>query len=371
MSDRPMTRRERREAERAIERTQGSLPAIEEPLRGDEADDPGESLTSQAALAEAPTPEVASSSNSMEGKASGIAEGERPASIPPGSRGMDVWRAWEVGARRAAARASRTITGTVGRVVVAGVLAIVTIAAPLSIRYNAAAANARMVASTSTAIADQSQTGGQSVAAAVLGSDADFGGGDSELSNVPDAATLAKIREAYQLALTCNVQAGGASGEASAFARTAEVVNPMVEGTYTVSSPFGYRIHPTLGYLKLHAGSDYAAAVGTPIYSIAEGTVVEAGISDDTGTVTIEHQIGGQTWYSRYLHMYEDGIYVKVGDKVSAGQLIAGVGNTGRSTGAHLHFEMRTANDYNDSSAVDPRTWLSDHNSVELTQTCS
>lgn len=360
-----MTRRERREAERAIERTQGSLPAIEEAILGAEAPE------AAAAAADAATTEAASSSESIGRATSGAAEGERPASIPPGSRGMDVWRAWEVGARRAAARASRTITGTVGRVVVAGVLAIVTIAAPLSIRYNAAAANAQMNASTSTAIADQSQTGGQSVAAAVLGSDADFTEGDSELSNVLDAATLAKIREAYQLALTCNVQAGGASGEASAFARTAEVVNPMVQGTYTVSSPFGYRIHPTLGYLKLHAGSDYAAAVGTPIYAIAEGTVVEAGMSDDTGTVTIEHHIGGQTWYSRYLHMYEDGIYVKVGDQVSAGQLIAGVGNTGRSTGAHLHFEMRTANDYNDSSAVDPSSWLSDHNSVELTQTCS
>ena len=145
----------------------------------------------------------------------------------------------------------------------------------------------------------------------------------------------------------------------------------MMEGTYEISSPWGYRMHPTLGILKLHAGQDYAAPAGTPIYAAAAGEVVTAGMVDGTGTVTIKHDIDGQVWYTSYLHMYEDGIYVHVGDKVTAGQLIAAVGSTGRSTGAHLHFEVRTANNDADESTVDPMTWLTEHHAVELTTDCS
>jgi hypothetical protein avisC_01798 len=171
--------------------------------------------------------------------------------------------------------------------------------------------------------------------------------------------------------VTCSPQTGGASGDTSAFNKAPEIFFPMISDTYTVSSPYGYRLHPTLGYMKLHAGQDFAAPVGTPIYAAAAGKVVFAGMDDGAGTVTIEHQIDGQTWYTSYLHMYEDGIYVKVGDTVTAGQLIAGVGNTGRSSGSHLHFEVRTKNDTADESTVDPEKWLEDHHAAELSTDCT
>lgn len=114
-----------------------------------------------------------------------------------------------------------------------------------------------------------------------------------------------------------------------------------------------------------------AAPVGTPIYAAAAGTVTTAGMVDGTGTITIKHEIDGQVWYTSYLHMYEDGIHVKVGDTVTAGQMIAGVGNTGRSSGSHLHFEVRTKDDTADESTVEPWGWLKQHNAVELTTNCS
>ncbi|WP_235925201.1 peptidoglycan DD-metalloendopeptidase family protein [Actinomyces marmotae] len=264
----------------------------------------------------------------------------------------------------------RTLLGTTSRVAVLAVLAVVTVVAPLEARVldngvgsSSAAASAYLGVAAGTP---------SSVSAGVLGSDADLGPGtDAELSNAPDAATLARIREAYENAAVTCAQRSGASGNTSAFTKTPELFYPMVAGTYELSSDYGYRIHPTLGFQKLHAGQDMAAPVGTPIYAIASGTVVEAGMVDGTGTVTIEHRINGTTWYSSYLHMYADGIYVKKGDTVEAGKLIAGVGSTGYSTGPHLHFEIRTKNDVADSSTVNPWTWLKENKAVALTTDCS
>ena len=267
----------------------------------------------------------------------------------------------------------RRSASVLGRTAVLTALAVATVVAPISGQLtNAALASTGGASPTSSQATNQASARSSSVAAAVLGSDADLDeeGGD-DLSNVPDAATLARIREAYQNAAQTCSSVTGASGDTSAFNSSPELFYPMLPGSYTISSEYGYRIHPTLGYLKLHAGQDLSAPVGTAIYSVAAGTVTTAGMVDGTGTVTIKHEVDGQVWYTSYLHMYEDGIYVKAGDTVTAGQLIAGVGNTGRSSGPHLHFEVRTADDTADESTVEPWGWLKEHNAVELTTNCS
>ena len=100
-----------------------------------------------------------------------------------------------------------------------------------------------------------------------------------------------------------------------------------------VSSPYGYRIHPISGEEDLHRGVDIAVAEGTPIQAVQDGRVVSAGNDGDYGLcVVIEDEKGYQ---SRYAHC--SSISVTAGQEVKRGDVIAAVGNTGNSTGAHLH----------------------------------
>ncbi|MCD6180758.1 MAG: M23 family metallopeptidase [Candidatus Cloacimonetes bacterium] len=102
-----------------------------------------------------------------------------------------------------------------------------------------------------------------------------------------------------------------------------------------ISSPFGYRIHPILGTRRMHHGIDLRGNSGTPIYAVTQGTVIKAA---DTGNgygkeVRIRHDNGMIT---QYAHMSR--ITTRKGRRVKKGQLIGKVGNTGLSTGPHLHF---------------------------------
>lgn len=116
-----------------------------------------------------------------------------------------------------------------------------------------------------------------------------------------------------------------------------------------ISSEFGYRSSPGGIGSTNHKGRDYAAATGTPIYASASGTVVTAGYNVARGNyVVISHGGGLST-----LYQHCSAIYVGVGQSVSAGQNIAAVGNTGYSTGAHLHFEV-----WVNGTPVDPRLYL-------------
>ncbi|MFN3925914.1 MAG: murein hydrolase activator EnvC family protein [Pseudanabaenaceae cyanobacterium] len=117
----------------------------------------------------------------------------------------------------------------------------------------------------------------------------------------------------------------------------------------TISSPYGWRIHPILGYEKLHTGIDIAADTGTPIYAADTGTVILAEWYGGYGyTVIIAH---GNEISTLYAHCSE--IYVTVGQVVQKGQIIAAVGSTGFSTGPHLHFEVRF-----NGEPIDPMPYL-------------
>lgn len=106
-----------------------------------------------------------------------------------------------------------------------------------------------------------------------------------------------------------------------------------------VTSRFGSRFHPVLQYVKDHNGVDYAAAVGTPVWAVADGVVTVAGNTGAGGnTVCLRHANGFETCY---LHLSRYGAGVRVGSRVSQKQVIALSGNTGRSTGPHLHFGMK------------------------------
>lgn len=106
-----------------------------------------------------------------------------------------------------------------------------------------------------------------------------------------------------------------------------------------VSSGFGMRKHPVLGYTKAHTGVDYAAPTGTPVWAMAGGTVTWAAWKGPNGNlVRIDHGNGLQSAYA-HLHKIPKGI--KKGVRVRQKQVIGYVGSTGRSTGPHLHFAVK------------------------------
>lgn len=108
------------------------------------------------------------------------------------------------------------------------------------------------------------------------------------------------------------------------------------DGRYT-SSSYGMRLHPVLKYARMHAGMDFVAPTGTNIYATGDGKVIRAERSKGGygNLVVIDHGFNYQTYYA---HMHAIG--VEEGDEVKRGQIIGAVGNTGLSSGPHLHYEV-------------------------------
>jgi murein DD-endopeptidase MepM/ murein hydrolase activator NlpD len=118
----------------------------------------------------------------------------------------------------------------------------------------------------------------------------------------------------------------------------------------SVNSTFGWRMDPISGRPRFHNGIDIAAAYGSNVESAGAGRVVFAGVQGGYGdTIVIDHGAGRQT---RYAHLSER--LVASGDDVRAGQLIGRAGQSGRSTGPHLHFELLL-----NGRPVDPHTLFS------------
>ena len=105
-----------------------------------------------------------------------------------------------------------------------------------------------------------------------------------------------------------------------------------------LSSSYGKRKHPILGYTKMHLGTDFAAPKGTPIMASGDGKVIKAGWCGGGGNcVKIKHN---RTYQTVYAHMSKFGRGIKKGARVKQGQIIGYVGSTGLSTGPHLHYEV-------------------------------
>lgn len=134
-------------------------------------------------------------------------------------------------------------------------------------------------------------------------------------------------------------------------------VGELVAGARRVSSGFGLRLDPFSGVERAHHGLDIAAPAGSPVRAAADGVVRYAGKRGGYGNVVIlSHADGTET---RYAHCKT--LAVRPGDRVEAGADIATVGSTGRSTGPHLHFEVRR-----DGQPIDPATWLEREDSAQV-----
>jgi murein DD-endopeptidase MepM/ murein hydrolase activator NlpD len=122
-----------------------------------------------------------------------------------------------------------------------------------------------------------------------------------------------------------------------------------------ISSGFGQRKAPCRGCSSDHKGLDFTPGSGTPISAMAEGVVREVNSSrGGLGThVIIDHLIDGQLVTSVYGHMQAGSVTLTEGERISVGDTVGRVGNTGASTGAHLHFEIHVK-----QSPVDPYDWL-------------
>lgn len=133
------------------------------------------------------------------------------------------------------------------------------------------------------------------------------------------------------------------------------VTHPMKQGTYTVSSGYGPR------WGTFHAGLDFAAPIGTPIYAAADGVIVEGkeryNVAGFGSWIWLDCQdnVGKDFIYG---HVKHDGILVRAGDRVRAGQQIGVVGNEGESTGPHLHFEVWGAPGRLGGAHQDPAPYL-------------
>lgn len=172
-----------------------------------------------------------------------------------------------------------------------------------------------------------------------------------------DATSVVVVRDGYTATKII-------PGAYRPYARTASTFvndpNSPIQWPFTqgvpISSGFGPRIAPCGGCSSYHKGLDLIPGAGTPIQAIADGVVAAVNtLSGELGVhLMIDHVVDGQRVSSLYAHMQQGSVTVAVGENVTVGQTIGRVGNTGLSTGAHLHFEILL----DGTVPIDPYAWL-------------
>jgi murein DD-endopeptidase MepM/ murein hydrolase activator NlpD len=167
----------------------------------------------------------------------------------------------------------------------------------------------------------------------------------AELRREQDRVSSLLAARARRQALLQQVTLGAFHGESNGF------LSFPVSGPIT--SPFGMRTHPILEIVKLHDGTDFGAACGTPIHAAASGKVIEQSYNGGYGNRLIVDDgfVKGVSLATSYNHLA--GYAVQAGEHVRRGQVVGYVGSTGYSTGCHLHFMV-----YENGMAVDPLKWF-------------
>jgi murein DD-endopeptidase MepM/ murein hydrolase activator NlpD len=165
--------------------------------------------------------------------------------------------------------------------------------------------------------------------------------GESELVNsMTDQLNNLSLRLTFQ-SKSFNEIANLVKNKEKLLAATPSIQPVSNKDLNRIASGFGYRIDPIYKNTRMHAGLDFSAPAGSPIYATADGIVRDAGYN--TGgygnRVVVSHGFGYETTYS---HMYR--IKARSGQKVKRGEVIGYVGSTGKSTGPHLHYEVHRNN---------------------------
>lgn len=165
-----------------------------------------------------------------------------------------------------------------------------------------------------------------------------------ELKDMPDAGLVKLLtqrldlfdRQIYAQSISFDQLREEAGKQKDKLAHIPSII-PIDVKDYTMSSGYGYRRDPVYGSTKFHEGLDFAAKNGTPVYATGDGIVTVAERKSGYGNcVDIDH---GYNYVTRYAHLSE--ILVKSGQNVKRGDFIGKVGSTGKSTGPHLHYEVR------------------------------
>lgn len=175
----------------------------------------------------------------------------------------------------------------------------------------------------------------------------------SDLASVSDR--IAQIAGSFAVPVAAPPQLPPSGTFAGVLNQTLQSTGAPNAGTFAwpvtgaVTSPFGERGNPMGAGREFHPGIDIAADEGTPIRAAAPGRVISAGPDGGYGNVVVVDDGSGMT--TRYAHCSQ--IFTRVGDAVNPGAIIGAVGSTGRSTGPHLHFEVRV-----NDRPVDPTPYL-------------